>query len=296
MRSIFVGSNGIRAGWRLAIFVAMVAAMVALARFAVVAIVHPHPQHGPHPLAPWFGLAADLPLFAFALIAAYVMSRIERTPMGRYGLPLRGAFGGKFWFGAVTGFLSISAVLAAIAWLHGVRFTAPAAVNAPLLGTGALYAISFLSVAFTEEFLFRGYPQATLAQGMGFWPAGALLSLLFAAAHASNGGETVFGIAQIVIFALVFVYALAATGDLWFAVGYHIAWDWGETFFYGVPDSGTVAASSLLHAQIAGPTWLTGGAAGPEASILTTLALLALVPLLYVMGRKRRSDVVPSAA
>jgi uncharacterized protein len=291
MRSVFIGSNGIRAGWRLALFLVMVAAMAAVAHFGVQAILHLHPRRGLHPLAPWFGLAADLPLFLFMIIAALVMSRIEHRPFAAYGLPLRRAFRGNFWLGALVGFVSLTCILGVIALFHGVHFSVTKASPGTICAAGVLYALSFLATAFTEEFLFRGYPQATLAQGIGFWPAGVLLSLVFAGAHAPNGGESVFGVIQVFVFAMVFLFALAQTGTLWFAVGYHLAWDWGETFFYGVPDSGTLATTSLLHGTLGGPAWLSGGADGPEASLLTTIALLALVPFFSLRASRAPQPV-----
>jgi hypothetical protein len=57
------------------------------------------------------------------------------------------------------------------------------------------------------------------------------------------------------------------------AMGIHAAWSWGEVFFYGVPSSGLPGQEHLLNASFHGPTWLTGGAFGPEAS-WPSLALL----------------------
>jgi hypothetical protein len=50
--------------------------------------------------------------------------------------------------------------------------------------------------------------------------------------------------------------------------------------FYGVPDSGIKPYFHLLNSTLSGPRWLTGGIVGPEASILTPLALL-IVALLF---------------
>jgi hypothetical protein len=46
--------------------------------------------------------------------------------------------------------------------------------------------------------------------------------------------------------------------------------------FYGVPDSGIVPYHNLLSSTLSGPQWLTGGMVGPEASVLTPMALLAV--------------------
>ena len=286
MRSIFIGSNGIRAGWRVLIFLALTAAMAMALRGVVLLFVHPPHHVGVHPLTPAFGILGDAPVFGVMLIAAYIMSRIERRPMGPYGLPLRGAFGGKFWLGALIGFASLGCVLGAIWAAHGMQLGTAPAGNTNLLAAGSVFLVSFLAVGFAEEYLFRGYIQSTLTQGIGFWPSALIMSALFALAHVSDSGESAGGIAQVAVFALVFCYILRVTGNLWFAVGYHMAWDWGETFFYGVPDSGQLASVSWLHSTFSGPVWLTGGSAGPEGSLLTTAALLLLVPVVTLLYRR----------
>jgi membrane protease YdiL (CAAX protease family) len=115
---------------------------------------------------------------------------------------------------------------------------------------------------------------------MGFWPSAFLLSLLFGLAHAGNPGESKFGLVSVVLFGLLFCLFLRRTGNLWWAVGFHAGWDWGQTFFYGVPDSGMAAYHSLFNSSFSGPRWLTGGTVGPEASIFTPM-VLALVAILF---------------
>jgi membrane protease YdiL (CAAX protease family) len=111
---------------------------------------------------------------------------------------------------------------------------------------------------------------------MGYWPAAILLSILFGAAHASNPGESKFGLLSVVCFALLFSFILRRTGNLWWLVGFHAGWDWGQTFFYGVADSGFVPYHNLLNSTFSGPQWLTGGSVGPEASIFTPIILLLI--------------------
>ena len=140
------------------------------------------------------------------------------------------------------------------------------------------WGVVFLLVGVIEEFLLRGYAQFTLARGIGFWPAAVLLSMLFAAAHLGNPGENRLGLAAIVPIGLFWCFTLARTGNLWFAVGLHAAWDWAESFFYGTPDSGLIAQGHLLNSSYRGPVWLSGGTDGPEGSMLVFL----LVALMFV--------------
>src|SRR5216683_1607564 len=69
---------------------------------------------------------------------------------------------------------------------------------------------------------------------------------------------------------------LRRTGDLWWAVGFHMAWDWGESYLYSVPDSGAILPGHLLNSSLHGPDWLTGGSVGPEGSYLVFVVIGAL--------------------
>jgi len=50
-----------------------------------------------------------------------------------------------------------------------------------------------------------------------------------------------------------------------------MAFDWGETYFYGVANSGHKLPGHLLNSTSSGPAWLSGGTVGPEGSLLCTL-------------------------
>lgn len=217
-----------------------------------------------------FGESLDL---VSALLAAWVMSRVEGCRLGEYGLPGRAAFGKLFWLGAFFGLVEISAVLGVIAALGGYRFGEVAIHGSDLWRWAILWAVVFLAVGFYEEFAFRGYIQFTLAQGVGFWPAAIVLSLIFGVMHATNPGESWVGLAGVVVSGLFWCLTLQRTGSLWFAVGMHASFDFAETFLYSVPDSGMIFPGHLSNATLRGPAWLTGGTAGPEASVLDFVVL-----------------------
>jgi membrane protease YdiL (CAAX protease family) len=208
-----------------------------------------------------------------ALSAAWVMSRLEGRRFGEYGLPGRAAFGKWFWQGALFGLAEISAVLGVIAALGGYRFGQLAIHGGDLWRWAMLWGAVFLAVGFYEEFAFRGYIQFTLAQGLGFWPAAVVLSVVFGVMHATNPGESWVGLAGVVVSGLFWCLTLRRTGSLWFAVGMHASFDFAETFLYSVPDSGMIFPGHLSNATLHGPAWLTGGTAGPEASVLDFLVL-----------------------
>jgi membrane protease YdiL (CAAX protease family) len=72
---------------------------------------------------------------------------------------------------------------------------------------------------------------------------------------------------------MFFCLTLRRTGNLWFAVGLHAAFDWGETFLFSVPDSGLVAPGHLLNSSFHGAAWLTGGTVGPEGSVMAFVVI-----------------------
>lgn len=147
---------------------------------------------------------------------------------------------------------------------------------------------TFVLVGLAEEFAFRGYLQYTLTTGIGFWPSAILLSALFGFAHAGNPGESRAGVISVVLFGLLFCLFLSRTGNLWWAVGFHTGWDWGQTFFYGVPDSGIAPYHNLFGSDFSGPRWLTGGTVGPEASIFTPIVLVVVAILFTRVYREKR--------
>jgi hypothetical protein len=230
-----------------------------------------------------------------ALSTALLMSGIERRPFGAYGLPGRGAFGKHFWQGTLFGLVEISTVLGVIAALGGYRFGALALHGSELWRWAIFWGAFFLIVGFYEEFAFRGYVQFTLGQGVGFWPAAVVLSLIFGVMHSTNQGESWMGIAGVVLTGMFWCLTLRRTGTLWFAVGMHASFDFAETFLYSVPDSGEVFPGHLSNATIHGPGWLTGGTAGPEASILDFLVLIIFFFLFHRLFPAKISPSTPAS-
>src|SRR5947209_5702780 len=122
--TVFRGPNGIRAGWRVLIFLAIVAALAAAVNLVVWLVLHFF-LHGPpqlqiaSSLSPITAVLSDGAILLFTGLAALIMSRIEHRKWGEYGLPVRFAFRQHFWLGSFAGFLAISSSLFAIFLFHG---------------------------------------------------------------------------------------------------------------------------------------------------------------------------------
>jgi uncharacterized protein len=267
--NLFVGEHGLRAGWRVLVYIVMVAAIGGALTFAFVRIFGP-PSRTPTPSAL---VAQEVFGFAVAFGAAWIMSLIERRNVGVYGLPAKEMFGRKFWLGFLFGLVEIAALMGLISAFGGYSFGPLALEGHAIFQWGLFHLCLFLMVGLFEEFTFRGYVQHTLAQGIGFWPAAVLLSLLFGGLHLMNPGEGPVGAAGVALVALLFCFSLKRTGNLWYAVGLHASFDWGETYLFSVPNSGTVLQGHLSDSLLHGPTWLTGGTIGPEGSVFCFLTL-----------------------
>jgi uncharacterized protein len=267
-RILFFGSDGLRPGWGFAFYaLAFLSLQHLVVEFAWMRDL------GSSGL--WSMMLEEFGDFAVALIPAIALSRIERRPWKAYGLSGTQIFGRLFWSGALWGFIAISVLICTLYGLHVFYFGHIVLHGARILRFAAFWAGWALLVGLFEEFLLRGYSQFTLARGLGFWPAALTLSCAFGLMHLRNGGEQWTGVLAAACIGFFFCLTLRRTGSLWFAVGFHAAWDWGETFFYSVPDSGTRFPGHLLDSSLHGSTWLSGGTVGPEGSIVCFAVIAA---------------------
>jgi uncharacterized protein len=287
LKWVFWGPSGLRALWRLLIFVAVVFGL----RFGISRILHLLHLVGPRPAITDFSaktvLVQDGLAFLCVVLATLIMGAFEKRTLGDYGLPARGAFGVRFFEGLLWGLAAECATMFTLFLTGNVSFHGYDLTGSAVLRYGLLWAAAFLVVGFFEEFLFRGYPQFTLASGIGFWPAAFVLSGLFWLGHMGNPGETWVGGLGLLLAGLVFCASLRLTGNLWFAIGLHASWDWAETYFFGVADSGVPANGHLLNTTLTGNKWMTGGTVGPEGSVVELVIVSAVIGLLFLRFRQR---------
>jgi len=273
----FMGPNGIRAGWRLLLFLAFFIAIAQSFGFLFHRIPSVRAWHEalPKDVMSASGMIFDEGFTFLALfLAASLMSLIEKRSFADYYLPPAQAFAKRFWQGIPYGFAMLSLLMALIALFHGFSIEGIALAGAAALKYGLLYGTAFILVGLFEEFSFRGYMQSTLGSGIGFWPAAMVLSILFGAIHLQNLNEAPVGAVMAGSFGVLAAFSLKRTGNIWFPIGMHAAWDWGETYFYSTPDSGFVAQGHLMNSSFHGARWLTGGAVGPEGSVFAFLVLV----------------------
>ena len=270
IHTIFLGPEGLRPGWRIFFYVGMGVLVFLL----LSSLEHLIPSHGAGLL--WQQMFIQLVLVVASLSPALLMARVEKRSFCEYGLALRQARGKLFCTGLVWGILALSALMLLMRSLGAFSYGHIALHGARIVKFAVFWGVFFFLVGIFEEFTFRGYTQFTLSQGIGFWPAAYVFSFIFGALHLiGNVGETWLGSLCAALIGLFFCFTLRRTGTLWFAVGMHASWDWGESYLYSVPDSGGTVPGHLLSSSFHGSRWLTGGSVGPEGSVLVFVVIAA---------------------
>ncbi len=275
--SIFFSSFGLRSGWRVLLFLVVFLGLNAAVFYPLRHFLHTNQNQ-----VPWSALAEGISA-VLVILCTYGMAKfIDHKPFTTFGLEPAGS-GRRFGIGLFCGFASLSLLLLMLRATGYLTFGPPLLHGQAILGYASYYILFFLAVALTEELTTRGYLLFALTNGIGFWPAAIVLSLLFGAGHLGNPGETLCGIAAACAIGLVLAWTVLRTGSLWWAIGFHLAWDWGESYFYGVPDSGQMLSGHLLNATLSGPAWLSGGTDGPEGSVFVFVVVIILVAAVYLL-------------
>lgn len=150
-------------------------------------------------------------------------------------------------------------------------------LDEPTFGSFTFVTVLLIAGAFAEELLFRGYGFQILLATAGPYATILPVGVVFALLHSDNPHATWFGLANTAGFGILFGYAYLRSRDLWLPVGLHFGWNFTLPLF-GVNLSGLrMKVTGYEMAWTAGPVW-SGGAYGPEASVLTSgvIVLLAL--------------------
>jgi uncharacterized protein len=228
-----------------------------------------------------------LTLVSLTLLVAYVagVRWIERREPEEL---LHRAAGREFLYGLILGICLFVTVMLVL-WMAGVYHPTGRGSMAPL---AAGFLTAFLA-AVSEEIIFRGFLFRLTQKLGGMWGALAVTSILFGAAHAANKGATVGSSVAIALEAGVLLgAAYALTQRLWLPIGLHLGWNFAEGSIFGMSVSGGAQKGALITGELHGKTLLTGGAFGPEASIVAVVVCLtAAIYLLWKATHRPKSEV-----
>lgn len=234
----------------------------------------------------WPTLALGVATAVLSLLAyAWVVRRTERRAPAE--VAWKGA-GAPFGRGALIGFGMFAAVIAVIALSGGYRIDGWGSVSGAIALAGVTAA-----AAVTEELLFRGVLFRFVEERIGTWSALVLTGLLFGLAHLFNPHASLWSTLAIAVEAGGMLgAAFAATRNLWVPIGLHFAWNFAEGGIFGTGVSGQSAPDGLLHGVLSGPTAVSGGEFGPEASLYALVAGVVVTGVFLWLAR-RRDRLVP---
>lgn len=222
----------------------------------------------------WVGLLALLllPFSCVGLIVLGWVRLVERRSLATIGLA--GAGARPFLRGLATGFVTASAVVAAI-WAVGAadgHGYAPALASPEALLAVALLLLGFIVQASVEEVLFRGWLLSALARKVPLALAVGLSSLVFMFLHYAPQQHPVVTVNMFLFAAFTCAWAIRAD-NIWGAMGWHTGWNWLLATGFELPVTGIDARLPALLVKLTptGPVHWTGGAQGPEGSVFCGL-------------------------
>jgi membrane protease YdiL (CAAX protease family) len=279
--SIFIGPDGLRAGWRFLLFALGI-------ELGALIVEEPLAQV----LARYFAInlrelsapALLIREFVFCLsvfLVTGIFALAERRRIDSYGLPIEQAFGKFFWKGMLAGLLVVlfvagAMILSGAMVLHGLALH-----GSDLARLTLLWFIANILIGLAEEYTFRGYALQSLWRSAGFWPAALITTAIFAGDHLEKPNENAIDIGMIFFLGLILCLSIRRTGSLWWAVGWHAGFDFGQLFLIGTRNGGQTPVGRLFNVTFPGPAWLNGGELGTESSIFMVPA--AIATLIYVI-------------
>ncbi len=208
---------------------------------------------------------------------------IERRSVAEFALPpallelAGGILGGIALFAIVIGTLWVAGAYQPQGW-------------GSFGGVGLAFVL-WLAIGEVEEILFRGLVYRLCGRIFGTWGAILVSGIAFGLVHGIDPGATATALASVALAGLMLGAAFALTRRLWLPIGIHAGWNFAEGSLFGTAVSGNDLGASVLRAKLAGPEILTGGRFGPEASIVTVIALLVVTSyLVWRIARLRCAE------
>lgn len=238
----------------------------------------------------WIGFAPSL-----LLVLAWVRW-VERRSLASIGLTGAAALK-TFLRGLAIGFATITLVVCVI-WAAGGMQAAgigPAWRSPSGLLQIALLLPAFVFQSSVEEVMFRGWLLSTLARKTNVFIAVLLVSATFGLLHYSPH-QPLLVVANTVLFSLFACAWVLRTGNIWGVMGWHAGWNWLLAVGFELPVTGmdTHLPALLVALRPHGGDALTGGAQGPEGSVLCAVFFVLAIAWMLLSARKKKTGKTES--
>jgi membrane protease YdiL (CAAX protease family) len=274
----------LRAGWRIAAFLAIFYAIALPLLFGLRAMLE-------------FSKSSPMVIVIIALAAVpavYIARRwIDQKSFVSLGLKWSWRSVADVLFGFLLSGIMAGTVFAAMIWLGYVGNVQVATTGLAIASmlAGPLFIMAL--VGLWEELVFRGYILQNMAEGMGMRTAIILSCLLYGLVHSLNPNAGLLSTAIIVMFAYLRIYGYLGTGQLWLSIGMHTGWNFFQATVFGFAASGHAEDKTLITHDAQAPDWLSGGDFGPEASVLMIpIVLAALLAMRIWSGANGTQTIV----
>ena len=290
--------NRLRAGWRILIFAVLFWGLSAL-----IFVIKPlFGDLSKREFLNYYRIVI-VSVLATAATLAVILSRkrLDKQSVVSLGLRVDKQAWKDLLFGfALSGMMAVFFLLLllglGLAEYQGFRFDQASLVNHKTIGfikimsTISVVSLTILFledilVGYWEELVFRGYIFQNMVAGIGLRWAIGISCLLYGLIHAANPNASLLSSSIIMLFGFLRLYGYLCTQMLWLSMGMHIGWNFFQGPVFGFAASGHTQVT-LVKLKLLGPNWLTGGAFGPEGSVLIIpMIILALIAMRWWVSK-----------
>lgn len=219
---------------------------------------------------------------------------VERRSFASLGLS-RTQAGRRLLEGQALGIATSGLVVLSIGLVAGYRLEAwfPGVTSLANLAAIAWLLLSFTMQSGIEEILFRGWLFSVVTRKFNVLTGIILVGLLFTLLHFEREAPWYINFNSF-LFSTFACYLVLYAQNLWLAMGWHAGWNWFMGTGFGIPITGIQIDLQALIAQLSpiSDELITGGAGGPESSVLCSL-FFVLASLALHLAIQRRGKAVP---
>jgi membrane protease YdiL (CAAX protease family) len=218
-----------------------------------------------------------------AIVLTYLFRRfVDRRPWSGMALPRLGCR----WRAAVVGWSVGMAMMAsalgvelAMGWVSISRSSVADVGIWQAVAQALALLVYFSGTGFAEELAHRGYLFQNVGESYPIWFAALAPGVVFGLAHFSSKGFSTAFVAAAAVMTTSMVVARLQTGSLWWGIGWHIGWDWGEAGVFGL-----VGNRGWWQLDRHGPALWTGAGQAIEGGLLFLLLLATALVAFMAWG------------